>query len=226
MICRLAASVTLNPTDLALLTGIGIAWTAYGSPRTSLTRSVGQSPGRRRISAATAAAALAVGLAFAATVAANVVYWEARVAIQHSAIEDAEADLSVAISLDPSMALYHRQLATLQLIDGRPREAVVGLLRASALNPSDDLAWRTLGLAAAALNDGPASRNALEHAVSMQRSDPTNLLLLAQAFRIAGNEASARKIPEWSKLGRSSLHPPAGTASSNPRAQARSLNSH
>jgi hypothetical protein len=94
--------------------------------------------------------------------------------------------------MDPSLAIYPRELGALLLLSGDARTANTELTRAVQLNPLDDLAWRTLGLALWESGDRESARVAIDHAVTVQRSDPSNLLLALRIQIDAGDAATAR----------------------------------
>jgi tetratricopeptide (TPR) repeat protein len=92
------------------------------------------------------------------------------------------------------MALYHRQRGILHYVMRDADAAIPDLRRAVALNPRDDLAWRSLALAQAATNDADGARASLARAVDVQRSDPTNLLLVVRSALDEGETDEAREL--------------------------------
>jgi O-antigen ligase/tetratricopeptide (TPR) repeat protein len=184
-----------NPTDFAFLIVIGLAWAAYGAPRTQRpTSDPGQ--GRRRPwhLAGLVVAGGIILIAYSSTLVGAVAYEAARSAVARDDLADADDALRLAMALDPGMALYHRQHGALAYIDGNPKQAVVDLERAVQLNPSDDLAWRTLALAYDADSRQGKGLEALDRAVSVQRADPTNLLLAARAAALEGQPEDAEAL--------------------------------
>lgn len=172
------ASIGANPTDFAFLVAVAIAWTAYALPRAT---AEAVADGRRPMTRALSLAAMGViGLAHLATVGAGLLYAQASTAAQRGDLAAVEQHLSGALMLDPGMALYWRQRGTERLLDGRSDAAVNDLEEATLRNPSDDLAWRTLGLALRETNQPELADAALKKAIRSQRADPTNLLLRAQ----------------------------------------------
>jgi tetratricopeptide (TPR) repeat protein len=194
IIAFLVAGVGLSPAQFPFLVAMAVAWVAFGVPREPQAGSATSSRHATRLRAVSLGAVSIVGLAFGSTMVADFAYLSARAAIVREDFLEAEAALNLATVLDPSLGIYARQLGTLRLISGDPEGAVLALRRATAINPSDDLAWRTLGLAYAEAGLGANSRIAVERAIDVQRSDPTNLLLLAGGLRDDGNGPAAMAV--------------------------------
>jgi O-antigen ligase len=194
LVTCLASGIGLSPSQFAFIVAMAIAWVAFGVPRETLPDS--HTVGRRSMQLRTlsVAAASIVGLAFGSTMVADFAYLSARAAVDRQNFREAEASLNLATILDPGLAIYSRQLGTVRLISSDPRKAVIALERATAINPSDDLAWRILGLAYSKVGVEEDSRTAIERAIDMQRSDPTNLLLLAKLLRDEGNLPAASDV--------------------------------
>jgi tetratricopeptide (TPR) repeat protein len=173
------ASVGANPTDFAFLVVVAVAWTAYAVPRdihSTHTREVPARPLRTVF----AAGLVVVAVAYTMTAAAGIFYADARDSAEDRSLLPARRALDVAIALDPGMALYPRQRGTIDFLQGDESSAVRYLELATRLNPSDDLAWRTLALAQSAAGNADAAESALEHALATKRSNPANLLLNAR----------------------------------------------
>jgi len=183
------ASIGGNPTDFGFLVVVAIAWVAIAVPREHI--HVEASP-RSSVPVVAAFACLAlIGLAQGATVIAGFAYEQARAAVADERMVDAFSALDVAVILDPGMALYVRQRGALRAAVGQSDAAVGDLERAAQINPSDDLAWRTLALAHDAAGHPGARDVALDRAISVQRSDQTNLLLRAYWGGREGREAAS-----------------------------------
>jgi O-antigen ligase len=194
LIACLVAGVGLNPAEFAPITAIAITWVAFGVPRQPVVPVRAPTARTSGFQAVSVVAVLLIGLAFAATSVADYAYSSARAAIAAGDHRQAESSLELATVLDPGLAIYPRQLGTLRLIDAQYGAATIALERATVLNPSDDLAWRILGLARAETGDWTGSRMAMDRAVDVQRSDPTNLLLLAEILRRQGNQPAAAAV--------------------------------
>jgi tetratricopeptide (TPR) repeat protein len=178
-----------NPTDFAFLLAVAIAWAAYAVPHEQIE---GQEHSWNRVTLTAALGSLGVaGVAYSLTLAASFAYEQARTAIEAGRLAPALTPLDVAVTLDPEMALYSRQRGTLHYLLKDEISAIRDLTHATELNPSDDLAWRTLGLAAAAGGNQAAAESAIRRALAAQRSDPTNLLLLADWQTDTGRGADA-----------------------------------
>jgi O-antigen ligase/tetratricopeptide (TPR) repeat protein len=196
------AGLGANPTDFGFLNVVAITWAALVMP---LGAPSGIGSAARWPRAAAVAAIGVVGLAYGATVAGAFAYDEARDLVHRGQLDRAGGWLSTAVSLDPSMSLYARQRGTLSLITGDAPAAIADLSRATELNPSGDLAWRTLGLAQIAADDMERAEAALRNAVQRQRSDPTNLLLLAHLQGSSSNpgaaDTAAEVVQGWPSVG-------------------------
>jgi tetratricopeptide (TPR) repeat protein len=133
-----------------------------------------------------------IAAAYTMTLAAGFAYEVARREILGGDLQQARPPLDAAVALDPGLALYPRHRGTLSYVEGNAAAGIRDLKLATKLNPSDDLAWRTLALAYAAVGDEDAAESALDKALSAQRSDPTNLLLRAYWQGLEGRLAGAR----------------------------------
>lgn len=188
----LIAAIGANPTDFPYLIVAAVVWAALALPRFAAVAAPGRTM-RPRVRMALIAGLGIAGIAYASTLAAGVIYDSAFEAIGLGQDEAAQGQLDTAVLLDPGMALYSRQRGTLRLLQGDPGAAVDDLERATALNSSDDLAWRTLAMAYRAEGDLPASTSALGRAIDTQRSDPTNLMLSAFWESTAGDSPDVRR---------------------------------
>jgi O-antigen ligase/tetratricopeptide (TPR) repeat protein len=184
------AGLGSNPTDFAFVLVVAIGWAAYAVPHQPVESRVQASWNRGALAAALLGLGVA-GLAYSLTLVAAFGYDHARESIEAGREAAAIGSLDLAVTLDPDMALYSRQRGTLHYLLKDQPAAIQDLSRATQLNPSDDLAWRTLAFAYAAADDQRGAQLATDRAVTVQRSDPTNLLLLAQWQRDAGLNADA-----------------------------------
>ncbi len=185
------ASTAANATDFPFLIAVAVGWTAYAAPRVLDT-----ALNDRRVSSIMHVAYLCglavVGIAFAATATAGLFYSEARRAAEDRDLQSAKRSLDMAILLDPAMALYPRQRGTLEYLAGSPSDGIDDLELAVRLNPSDDLAWRTLALAYDSVGDVEKASVAADRALANQRSDSANLLLRARISTELGHIEEAR----------------------------------
>lgn len=120
-------------------------------------------------------------------------YELARGAVMADDFASADRHLDAARALDPGLALYPRAQGAVRLTLGDTERAIASLRAAIARAPIDDQAWRLLALAHEQGGDAAASSAALETALGLQRSDPTNLLLTA---RLGGPTGSRETIAE------------------------------
>ena len=172
----LLGGLAANPSDFAFLIVVAICWTALALPREQV---VGTTLAKRNhvMTSAYVTGLVIVAVAVGSTVAAGLLYDAAYLAIGREDPRSAGRSLEAAIALDPSMALYRRQAGTLHLLREEPNAAVSELQAAVSINPVDDLAWRTLSIALDRVGDEDGAARALNEAVEIQRSDPTNLLM-------------------------------------------------
>ena len=171
------ATLAANPTDFAFLIVIALGWVAFAAP-VDRTRGPSAAPARRP--AAIRVLCLAgIAAAYAMTMGAALAYSGARQSIETGNLRSAIEPLDTAIALDPGMALYVRQRGTVEYLLGNLSAAARDLTEATVINPSDDLAFRSLALAEEGAGRPALAKDAIERAVALQRSDPTNLLLLA-----------------------------------------------
>lgn len=192
-----------NPTEFPFLMAVAIAWAAYAVPRQAASSRVENRLRPARL--ASYAAMSVLGAAYLATVVAGFTYERALSAVVAGDLSEARSALDLSVNLDPSMALYWRQRGELSYLAKLPASAASDLRRATDLNPSDDLAWRALALASEAVGDAKEADAAFTHALTVQRSDVTNLLLraqwLAQSDRVAeARELLAEVVQSWPSI--------------------------
>ena len=190
----LCATVTLNPTQLAFLMAAAVAWAAVAIPRHPRLESRSGTRGARLLRNASLAVTGLIGLAVCILLTGGFAYAIARSHVHRGEFEAAEAPLRIAESLDPALALYPRELGTLQLVLQRPEQAIRSLTDAASINPNDDLTWRLLGIAYRNSGDDTKYLEAMRQAVAVQRSDPNNLLLLGRAMSEASESGSEAAI--------------------------------
>ena len=168
------AGLAMNPTDFGYLIIVAKWWAAVALPKTQPTVATRRS---HVVGGAFAAAAVLLAVPIGMTLVAGLRYERARDLALAGDTRAALSELDAAVALDPSMALYVRQRGSALLLSGDAEAATTDFARATELNPYDDLAWRALALAhreAGAVSEAGA---ALDRAIDLQRSDPTNLLL-------------------------------------------------
>ncbi len=177
------AGIGMNPSDHNFLIVLAIIWAAVltqpvsaprlEAPEKPLTSSVGRR--WRRLAIGVGLASLL--LSFASTSLGSFAYEAAATAEMRGDLPGADASLSQAIGLDPSMALYWRERGAVRLLSGNPAEAASDLARAAVLNPNDDATWRSLALAHLRSNDGPAAIADARIALGLRRSFWINEML-------------------------------------------------
>lgn len=185
------AGIGASPTDFPFLIATTIAWAAFGVPRAmSVDRS--QAPAGRGRIAILVVAVIVAGLYVSTSVAAHAYAIAVRAATQGQ-FASAIAALDISASLDPGLALYRRQRGTALLMEGEPASAIRDLQDATRINPSDDLASRTLAMAYRFAGRTQEASAQLDHALATQRSDPTNLLMAA-AWRMEDGDTKAARM--------------------------------
>jgi len=182
------AGIGSNPTDFAFLVVVAVGWVAFAVPRDD-GGPRDPEPRWRPAQLALLAGLAIIASAYSMTIAAAFLYEDARQAVAREDLARARRGLDAAIALDPGLALYARQRGTLSYVEGNAPAGIRDLELAAQLNPSDDLAWRTLALAYTGVGNDDAAESALSRALSAQRSDPTNLLLSAYWDRLDGRKA-------------------------------------
>lgn len=199
-----AVGIGTNPFEYAFLIAPILAWAAIGTPaaapedqRTRAERSP------RWVAAASAGLAALAGVAVVATLAASVLYDVGAGATQAGDLHRARDAFELAAELDPSMALYRRELGVAELEVGNWDESVAELRAAAAMNPADDVARRALAEAHLRLGDLPGALSAAEKAVELDATDIANLGMLARVANMAHDPDIANDV-----LTKTLLHAP------------------
>ncbi len=209
LIAFAVACIGASPTDFVYIMVVVVAWAALALP---VPAGMSGTPARRSrtLRAVTSSILVLIGGAYALTLAGAIAYETASNRVAAGDTSDSVDSFELALSLDPAMALYARQLGIARLLDGETEEAIVALGTASRLNPADDLTWRTLAMAQR--DSAPrASEHAVERALELQRSDPANLLLAARLSPSIEEtrDALAEAVQAWPTLIFSSAWPDA-----------------
>lgn len=191
LVALAVAGIGSNPTEFAFMLLVGIAWAAYAAPNRS-EPVVSSTPGW--LQAAGLALLILIGAAFVSTVVAAFAHDAGRRAIAATNMLEATQHLETAERLDPGMALYPRLLGAARFLAGDAGGAEASLERAIALNPNDDLAWRTLALVKSESVDQAAAVESIQRAVELHRADPTNLLLRHSIEQQVGLDSTATAI--------------------------------
>ena len=134
-------SLTDNPTDSAHLVVIAVAWFALGAPRGGTGNPL-RGRGGALMRAGSFAAAAVIAIASTSVLAASWAYDQARALRAGGDDAGVKRALSDAVSLDPSFALYHRELGLALLAAGNRDGASAQVQLAAQLNPGDLTALR------------------------------------------------------------------------------------
>ena len=189
------ACLGASPTDFAFLIVVAIAWAAFAAPFEPASGPV--RPRSRPFTAMVIGSLVLIGAAFVSTAGAAFAFEAARSHAGRGDLAATSSALDVAVTLDPGMAAYVRHRGAVHYLQSDDGAAIRDLSRATELNGSDDLAWRTLALAHLAGGRESEAEQALAQAVDFQRSDATNLLLAARFGVDEGDtEAATRLLAE------------------------------
>jgi hypothetical protein len=134
------------------------------------------------------AAGVAILIAAVTFAVAGVVHDDARRMADRGQAADAERLLRLAITLDPAMALYERELGVTLLASGQFDAAALHLARATTVNSRDVVALRALAEAELARGEVGAASAAAQAAVAFKRSDVANLVTLARTAAASGDD--------------------------------------
>jgi O-antigen ligase len=192
LVYALVVSIGTNPFEYAFLMAPLVIWTSIGAPAKPGTVADSARPARARwVTPAIIAATGVIAVAQSAMVLAAFAYDAGSRAAREGSYTEARRMLDMAATLDPGMALYVRERGTMAILAGLPGAAVPDLTAATAQNPADDVAYRSLAEAWLAEGDPARALAAARSAVQLDASDPRNLMVLARAASRAGDSASA-----------------------------------
>jgi O-antigen ligase/tetratricopeptide (TPR) repeat protein len=177
------ASLSDNPSITTFLVIPVIVWAAIACPR-RVSEVALPSRWRQRVSLGLAAV---VGLAALATLAASWSYERASAASTGDSATAVTQELRAAVALDPSHALYRRDLAAWLFATGRTPEAEEHLQRALELNPADVAAWRAAAILAADQADGERAMQLAKRATDLRPTDPINQMTFSYVARQTEN---------------------------------------
>jgi tetratricopeptide (TPR) repeat protein len=183
------ASLGANPSDYPFLVLPLIIWAAFAMPARPPS-----GPSLRMAVPTRAGMVLAVvliGTVFATQAGARVAQSIARTALASNEPVHAIEALTAATTLDPSLALYWRELGVIRLASGHPADAVAALRRATGLNPSDTTALRALALATSSSGSISEGLAWAQVAAKTRPSESDNLVMLAYVQQMAGRGAVA-----------------------------------
>ena len=169
------------------------------------------------------AALVLIGTAQATVVVAVFAYGDARDEAADGDWPAAIGALELASNLDPSMALYLRELGTARVLSGDLNRGIRELEHATMLNPADDTALRVLSIAHARRGEVGEALVYARAALERDRSDPLNLLFFARAADDANQPGAAREAlsraisrapwmpadPHWAGVAPTSVEPEA-----------------
>ena len=180
-------SLTDLPASFPVLFVVGIAWAALSAPRQQMAVDPSLHPATPLRILSTALGAVIL-VAVASSLVARSAFDEARLRVEEGDLMGARNALGVAVSFDPSMALYWRERGVRAAEAGDVREARDDLERAHQLNGGDATTLRAL--AVLAVNDGrliDATRLA-QGAVRLRPAYLPNNMLLAWVAMQAGDD--------------------------------------
>jgi tetratricopeptide (TPR) repeat protein len=95
----------------------------------------------------------------------------------------AASALDLSIALDPSLAIYRRERASLSFAAGQYQQASTTYRQALSINRYDPVAWRGLALTLLGMSDAAASGRAAKAATDLMFLSPQNQMVLAAVVR-------------------------------------------
>jgi tetratricopeptide (TPR) repeat protein len=182
------ASLTETPTHGSFLVAPVIVWAAI-LVRVPPAPEVRTAP-RRWLRVLHVAIAAGIAIAVSATLAAAAAHDRAAAAADARRDKEVVHELRAAAALDPSFAIYHRELGA-WLLRTDPFEAVKELKRALDLNPTDQATLRSLALAKAEVGDRRGSVAAARLALDRADHDAENALTLSYVAERVGDDQAA-----------------------------------
>lgn len=181
------ATFGANPTDFVFLVVPTLIWMAILVPvGDDVPLAVGPSrrhapPSRMKMILVSASAVIVV--AVSVTGAAGVSYEIGRSAYLRGEDTRAEAALDISAALDPSLAIYPRERASLAFAEGELSRAEAGYRQSLRISPFDPVAWRGLALALLADSDFDGAAFAADRAVNLMFLSPQSQLVRAATAR-------------------------------------------
>ena len=189
LVVFLFSCLTNNPSDLAQTAIIALVWLAILAPVAPREEAL---PSTRMRLALIGTGAI-VASATALSLVAFAVYDSASgAAIRHD-IHEVVSKVRIATKLDPSFALYHRELAAWLLADGDAAAGSREAERAIQLNPADATAYRIAALAAIELQRDSEATTFAARATGLRATDQLNPLTQAYVALQLGDQPSADK---------------------------------
>jgi O-antigen ligase len=188
-----ASAITNNPSDYANSVLIVIAWAALAVPFGAARGVAHPAPMRAGVMSRLSVAGGSVVLAAtASTLLAAVAYDAAAGRLLAGDRAGAVAALGTAVALDPTFALYVRELGANHLALGEAASATTHLQAAVAANHADPTALRSLALSLSSQGRHAEAIAAAQLAVERKSEDPVNRLMLAHVAErgAAGSVAS------------------------------------
>jgi O-antigen ligase len=180
LVVVVVAGIGTDPFAYGFLVVPVIVWAAYLMPYQSMSANAdARTPMRAWMTRVAAVGVGVVAAAQVATLAASFAYQSAQIDVSAGRLGDADEALTLAVVLDPGMALYWRERGTARYGAAVPG-AVSDLQRASNLNAADDVAWRVLALALASKPEAGDAVAAAKEAVRRDAADAANQLILAR----------------------------------------------
>jgi O-antigen ligase len=182
------ATLGANPTDFVFLLTPLVVWAAILVPASGGAVSAQKThlagvPALRglRVIRTSGLAILAVAIAFAG--AAGISYELGRGAYLRGDNVSADSALGISVALDPSLAIYRRERASLAFARGDLSHAVSGYRQSLRISPLDPVAWRGLALALIQAGDIRSAVDAADQAVDLMFLSPQNQLVRAATAR-------------------------------------------
>ncbi len=178
-------TVGANPTDFLFLLAPAVVWASFLVPSDSGPREHRSSSLRSStvIAGLLSSGNVMIAAAVLATSVASISYQIGWMAYQRGDGAGAASALDLAITLDPSLAIYRRERGSLAFAAGQWDQAATSYGDALSINRYDPVAWRGLALTELQLSKTAASIRAAKVATDLMFLSPQNQIVLAAAAR-------------------------------------------
>jgi tetratricopeptide (TPR) repeat protein len=199
-----------NPTDFLFLVAPAVVWASFLVPSDSRLRNE-PSPSIRSSKVTTGllrSGNVIIAAAVLAMAAASASYQIGWMAYQRGDVAGAASALDLAITLDPSLAIYRRERGSLAFAAEQWDQAARLYGEGLSINRYDSVAWRGLALTELQLSEPTASVRAAKAATDLMFLSPQNQIVLAavgrdhpsvfeQAMRTALEQAPQLAVVSW-----------------------------
>jgi O-antigen ligase len=183
------ASLTDNPTDTAGLNAALIFWLALALPSSARTEHQPQSVGASRL---LTASAFVVAIVYASVSAASFAYQAALARAAEGDLPGSRVALELAVTLDPGLAIYRRELGLVALAQNETSHGLRHLKIALHQSPLDDVTMRAIAIAESRLGLHQRAATTARMAADLRPATIANLILAAALSHEANDLATSR----------------------------------